>query len=86
MGRGAGASSPSVPRVAAEPVREEATGFEETMAILAGASSPPEDEDLVVEASLPAEAEAEEELLVAAEVVAEPGAFIDDRSPPRRSS
>ncbi len=79
MGRGAGSSSPPVPRVAAAPVREEATGFEETMAILPGASSPPEDEDLVVEASLPAETE--EELLVATEVVAEPGAFIDDAEP-----
>ena len=75
---GPGSSSPSVPRVAAEPVREETTGFEETMAILPPA--PPEEEDLVVEASLPAEAE--EEMLVAAEVVAEPGAFIDDEPSP----
>ena len=81
---GPGSSSPAVPRVAAEPVREETTGFEETMAILPGAPAPPEEEDLVVEASLPAEAE--EERLVAAEVVAEPGAFVDEPSPPPRSS
>jgi hypothetical protein len=76
---GPGSSAPSAPRVAAEPVREEATGFEETMAILPRAPAPPEGEDPVVEASLPAEAE--EELLVAAEVVAEPGAFIDEAEP-----
>ena len=84
--QGSGSSSPSVPRVAAEPVKEEATGFEETMAIGPGASSPLKDEDLIVEASLPAVAEeeptvAEEELLVASEMVAEPGAFIDDFEP-----
>jgi pSer/pThr/pTyr-binding forkhead associated (FHA) protein/xanthosine utilization system XapX-like protein len=71
-------SSSSVPRVAAEPVREETTGFEETMAILPGAPVPPAGEDLVVEASLPAE----DEMLVAAEVVAEPGAFVDDEPSP----
>jgi hypothetical protein len=68
-----------VPRVAAEPVPEDATGFEETMAILPEAPAPPQEEDLVVEASLPAEAE---EVLVAAEVVAEPGAFIDEAPSP----
>jgi pSer/pThr/pTyr-binding forkhead associated (FHA) protein len=71
------AASPSVPRVAAEPVPEEVTGFEETMAIEPRASAPSEDEDLVVEASLPA-AEAEDEMLVAAEVVAEPEVFVEE--------
>ena len=84
---GPGSSSPSVPRVAAEPVREETTGFEETMAIQPGRvprrrrtrtwssrrASPPRAE--------------EEELLVAAEVVAEPGAFVRRRGAlPARSS
>ena len=73
---GPGSSSPSVPHVAAAPVREETTGFEETMAILPEAPAPPEEEDLVVEANFPAEAE--EELLVAAE----PAAFVDDEPSP----
>ena len=76
-----GPESSPVPRVAAEPVPGQMTGLEETMALLArdGASSPPEDEALVVEAS---SAEPEEEMLVATEVVAEPGAVIDDEGPP----
>ena len=77
---GPDAASPPAPRVAAEPVRAEMTGFEETIAILSRASAAPAEEDLVVEASLPA-GEAEEEMLVAAEVVAEPTAFAEEAGP-----
>ena len=72
------AASPSVPRVSAEPVREEATGFEETMAILPEAPATPQDEDGVVEASLPGETEEE---LVAAEVVAEHEVVFEEDEP-----
>ncbi len=88
------AAAPAAPRVAKEPVPEEvATGFEETIAIVASPPPapvpppppPPEEPELVVEASLPrevgAEPPTEEELLVAAEVSepeAEPVVFIEE--------
>jgi hypothetical protein len=64
---GPGAASPSVPRVAAEPVQEQATGFEETMAI-ARARHAAEDED---RSSRRASRPWEE--MLAAEVVVSPG-------------
>ncbi len=80
-----GPEAPAAARVAAEPVREEATGTEETMAILPEGvasgegpplSAPAEDEALIVaEASLPG---ATEEEMVAAVEVAEPAAFVED--------
>jgi hypothetical protein len=72
-------SSPSVPGVADASAREETVGFEQTLAILAGTASPPEDEAVVIEAD--SLAEPEDELLVAAEVVADPETFVDEAAP-----